>query len=193
MKQGRKVIGVILCVAIILGFYYMISNREPDMDQNHKKKSNIEILLDKDIKANYPKTPREVIKTYNQILDCLYNEKTTGREQDKLLDMEKQLLDEELLEKNSKDSLKEAFNDELSYYQGQNREMTVLAVSDTKDITYGTIEGRDMAYVNATYLLTQEKSYAKVVQEYALRKDAKGQWKIVAFRVVKGEEGSEEK
>ena len=34
----------------------------------------------KDLEKDYPPTPREVIKYYNEILDCFYNEEATKEE-----------------------------------------------------------------------------------------------------------------
>ena len=62
--------------------------------------TEIQKLITKNLDTNYPATPREVVKYYNRILECFYDDTYTDDELESLADQARKLLDDELLENN---------------------------------------------------------------------------------------------
>ena len=79
------IIGVI-CVGIVAGFYYYLTNRSPRSVETTGETDEITSVLSKNLEKDYPASPRAVIKYYNRILLCLYNETYDDEQYQKLLE-----------------------------------------------------------------------------------------------------------
>ena len=76
MKKSYVII-VVLCVALLVGGYVLWMNRSGDASSENVELTKVQQLITKDLEKNYPKTPREVVKVYNEIITCFYNEEYT--------------------------------------------------------------------------------------------------------------------
>ena len=68
------VIGAILA-ALVLGYYWYLSNLDHSNDNESSKETKVEEvdrILNKDLDAAYPETPRGVVKWYNRIITEYY-------------------------------------------------------------------------------------------------------------------------
>ena len=90
------IIGVI-CVGIVAGFYYYLTNRAPRSVETTGETDEITSVLSKNLEKDYPASPRAVIKYYNRILLCLYNETYDDEQYQKLLEKMRALMDDCLL------------------------------------------------------------------------------------------------
>ena len=65
-----------------------------------------------------------------------------------------------------------------------------LLITHPYDVEFQTIDGAECACVTASYFVRDDEGYSKTAQEYILRKDQEGKWKILAFQegVVKEDE-----
>ena len=80
MKKKSTVITVIvmlLVAAAIVAGYFIISTRKNKENYEGGERTELDILLEKDLDKSYPLTSREVIKFYSRILKCYYNEELT--------------------------------------------------------------------------------------------------------------------
>ena len=96
-KHIRGVIAGIICVLLVVGYYYYLSHRDTKTVADTTELTAITKITTKNLDTSYPKTPREVIKLYNDILKCYYNEDCTDAEIEALGAQARKLLDEELL------------------------------------------------------------------------------------------------
>ena len=71
--------------------------------------------------------------------------------------------------------------------------IATASVCDTDEVAYKKVEGSDCAYVTASYFLRSTKAYNRANQEYVLRKDENGDWKILGFVALEGDNGDAEK
>ena len=75
MKKGIRIVGIaIICIGIIVGYYYYLSNHGKKDVENSTEISKVDEALSRDLAKDYPPTPREVVKFYNKLLQCFYNE-----------------------------------------------------------------------------------------------------------------------
>ena len=67
MKKGIRIVGIaIICIGIIVGYYYYLSNHGKKDVENSTEISKVDEALSRDLAKDYPPTPREVVKFYNK-------------------------------------------------------------------------------------------------------------------------------
>lgn len=177
-KNLKSIIIVVICAILCLGYFYYLSNRNADKEE---ELSEVEMVISKDLEKSYPQTPREVVKFYNRILKCYYNEEYTEAQLEQLVDQVILLMDEELKEKNPREQFIANVKADIKAFQEEKKQMSGIQLAGTDDIEKKTIEGREYAYVQSSYYIKSEKSGARASQTYILRKDEDGNWKILGF------------
>lgn len=192
MKQMRMVLVGILCVALVVGFYYYLSNRTPDSVQDTQEISEITKITTKNLDTSYPSTPREVIKFYNRILTCVYNEEYTDEEFDAMAEQIWKMMDADLQENNPLEQYRETLRADVASYQAENRIIATTSVCDSSDVEYRKVQEYECAYVTASYFLQSDTAFNRANQEYVLRQDSTGKWKIYGFAVIGGSDSNAE-
>ena len=192
MKQMRMVLVGILCVGLVVGFYYYLSNRTTDSVQDTQEISEITKITTKNLDTSYPATPREVIKFYNRILTCVYNEEYTDEEFDAMAEQIWKMMDADLQENNPLDLYRETLRADVASYQAENRIIATTSVCDSSDVDYRKVQGYECAYVTASYFLQSDTAFNRVNQEFVLRQDSTEKWKIYGFAVIGGSDGNAE-
>ena len=181
MKNGIKTaVIVVVCAALCLGYYYYLSHR----DTGEEKMTEVEMLISKDLENSYPKTAREVVKFYNRILKCYFDQEYSQEQLAQLAEQARKLMDEELQEINPPDVYLESVKAEIASYAADEKAISDVSVENSKEVEYKTKNGRECAYVDVAYFLKnysgKEKS-GRAGQTYILRKDDDGRWKILGF------------
>ncbi len=181
MKKIGIVILAVLCVGMIcLGFFFV--KRNADSNQNKDVElTEVEKLITKDLSKNYPATPREVVKLYNRIITCYYEHDYTDEQLSQLADQAWELFDEELQKNNPKEQYLASVQMDIANYEQRERYIAQSDVCDSQDVLYKTIDGDEIAYVNASYFVREGSTYDKSYQQYVLRQDAQDRWKILVF------------
>lgn len=189
MKQKTIIRAIITvsAVALVIGsYYYFTVYKSPSVEDNVEL-TEVQQVITKDLEDNYPATPREVVKCYNRIQECFYNESYTDEELYDLGDQARMLMDEELLANNPRDSYFDALKADIAEYEEKDIEIVSSDVCDSNDVHYQKIDGDECAYVTASYFIDEAKSYSRTYQMYVLRKDEDGNWKILVFYQVEGD------
>jgi len=190
MKKIRLIIIAIACICLICGGYFLFSQNNTVSEENL---TEVEKVLVKDLKKDYPKTPREVVKFYNRIVKCYYSEKLSDKEIEDMVDQMRYLLDEDLLMVNPRDEYYKSVVKDIEDYNSKNKRIVNTDVCDSNDVTYvddvkdGENEVDKLAYVNASYFINTDGQFANTYQQFVLRQDDDGRWKILTFYEVEGE------
>lgn len=187
MKKAGRIIAVAAAVGLVIGGYYYFSVVRNPAAETGEELTEVQRVITKDMEENYPATPREVVKDYNRILNCLYNEEYTEKELYALGDQARLLFDEELLDNNPRDAYFDALTAELESYKEASKKIMSIDVCDSNDVDYQTVRGDECAYVRASYFMDENKSYSRANQMYVLRKDDDGKWKILGFYELEGD------
>ena len=190
MKKAIRIgLSVIICAGLVVGYYYYLSHRnDNNTTEDATKVTEVDKILQKDFDEQYPTSPREVVKWYNRIITAYYGEEYTDEQLEGMDDQARKLLDDELLQYNPKDTYLENLKKDIDNYKTLNKKIVQSSVSDSNDITYATVKGASCAYVNAYYFSKEGSNYSRTYQEFVLRKDSKGKWKILTFRLTEGED-----
>ena len=184
MKKKSTVITVIvmlLVAAAIVAGYFIISARKNKENYEGGERTELDILLEKDLDKSYPLTSREVIKFYSRILKCYYNEELTEEQLGGLLDQMRGLFDEEFLAQNPRDTHLSELEEEIRDLAARKCKITSYQVQQSGNIVTWTDEEKEYARVIASYTQQEDRKYFKVYEEFILRKDENGKWKILGW------------
>ena len=148
----------------------------------------------KDLENSYPKTPRSVVKLYNQIITAYYENEYTEEEFEQLTVQARLLMDDALLENNPTDQYRQAVKSEVANYKNRSRTIRQTDVCDTNEVQYLTDKsnGDQLAYVTASYFVQEKEEFDKTYQKYVLRQDSEGRWKILNYYQIKGDSSEQD-
>lgn len=197
MKKGTKTFTLIIFFAalIALGSYFYVTNKA-DNSQEVTTTSEKDILLNYDMAGNYPKTVREAVKMHCRYLKYIYNEGLAKDfTEDDLFVMNqkmRQLYDDELLEINQADQQLKALNKEMEVYKAKKQKIVSYTLAEASQIEYNTDNGKEYAKMRVTIAMRIDGSSFSADEEYILRKDAEGKWKILGWQAVQQDKANEE-
>lgn len=190
-KKSRVVVIAIVCIAVILGAFWQVTRSRGASVEDTVELTEVQKVITKDLDANYPETPREVVKTYNRIISCFYDQSYTDDELYDLGHQARKLFDDELLESNPEDTYFDALKADIAEYKEASKTIVSSSVCDSNDVKYQTVDGDECAYVTASYFINESKKYSRTNQTYVLRKDEDGKWKILVFYKTEGDSQNE--
>ena len=131
-KQIRMIIVGLVCVALVVGYYYHLSHRSTKTAEDTTELTAITKITTKNLDTSYPQTPREVIKLYNDILKCYYNEDCTEDEIRALGAQARKLMDDELLQNNPEDQYYSALMTDIQNYKDAGKTINTTDVCDSE-------------------------------------------------------------
>lgn len=185
------VIGIIL-LGMIIGYYFYLSGKsDKDAGSQVLETTLTQDVLAKDLETSYPATPKEVMKYYNEIQECYYNEDNDDATIKKVMLKSRELFDEELLAKNDEDTQYEDLMKEVKSFQEQERDIFGWSTDSAEDVEYNTFDGREWASIHSYYTIRTKGVHSKTTEVFLLRKDAEGKWKIYGWDLEKPTEAGE--
>ncbi len=179
----------ILAILIIWSFYNITMKGQSQGDEIPK--TEVEKLVKKDIEGNYPGTPREVLKLYCRITQCLYNDEMTEEQFEQLADQLRLLFDDELLENNENELYKKNLSTDIMSYHENEERISSYDVQLDSATKYGTIKKEKYATLKVSLLIQKSgsnKGLTKIYEEFLLRKSKDGKWKILNWQLASGED-----
>ncbi len=187
-KEKIKLIIIFSVVSVILLAVFFWLNNRPDDGIFEKKTvasdSQIKKLLSKNIDASYPGTPREVVKLYLNIIQCMYNSKWTESEFDGLIAMQRGLFDEEFLFANPLDRHKAVAKAEAAAAKENSRTILTYKVQSNNKTDRYKKNGDSLASLSSYYMMKEGTKYTYVYVEFVLREDENHRWKILGYRLA---------
>ncbi|MCQ2541571.1 MAG: hypothetical protein MJ112_04645 [Lachnospiraceae bacterium] len=188
MDRGRIIKATILIsmmIALIIGYYSYLSSRNDRInsqqaaEQQALQMTDTQELIARSAYKEYPTTPTQVVKYYNEITSCFYNDTYSDEELEKLAELCKNLYDMELVA-NQADYL-EKLREDIKVFKSGNITIYDSTVTPATDVVYFEHEGYECAKLNCVYTLKSGTNYQTTVEVYILRKDVEGHWKIFGF------------
>lgn len=183
-SSKQTLIAMIIFCALLIGAYYFIS-KDQNKTENSEEieiETEYETLVNKDLETTYPATPREVVKLYCRYSKCLYNEALQDEEIEELSQKIRNLYDEELNQNNSEENYLYNLKMEIADFRNNNRTITKIQIAKAEDVQTWTDSEQEYAKMNVAITQKELEVTGKSVEEFLLRKDASGRWKILGFR-----------
>lgn len=187
MRKGPKSAAVIAVIAItVFALYYYLTNKVERYDPEVETSAVEDVLL-RNLEKDYPPTVREVIKYYNDIMNCYYSESPTDEEIQKLADKAMELYDAELAEFQDEAAYIENLKAEIDSFAATDTVLSHVALSSSTAVEYYTYNGRDCAQIRCIYTMRQKTNLMTIKEVYVLRKDDSGRWKILGWTPAEDE------
>ena len=185
-KIVKIAIVTIICAGLILGYYYYLTHRNGNGAQNQgDDRTAIEKCLDRDLDYDYPKTPREVVKYFNEIQMCLYNESAGEEMINNLAEQQFKLFDKELQDNNPSMQYYQSIRNDVRSYKEAERIIVSAVLCSSDEVIYKDVEDKGYcAFVTCSYLLRDKNGATPVMQQYVLRKDENDNWRILVYYVT---------
>lgn len=183
-KKGKfttqTIIVVMVLIVAVVGYYCYLVNRSNRQTQE-RTLTTVENILLRDLENNYPPTPKEVIRYYNDLIKCFYNEDCSQEQLEELARKARGLYDQELLDHNEWDTYIFNLEAEIQDFKNNNRKISNISLAASTDVDEFTQDGFKFAKIRCGYIILQGRESSSTVQVYLLRRDGDGHWKIYGW------------
>ncbi len=185
MKKNRTkntILGLVALCAAVIVVYFAIVNIPKNEEKVVMTPAAKE--LTQNFETNYPPTPREVVKHYAEITKCYYDPETTEDQIVGLSKMMRQLFDDELLANQSYDDYLASLKAEILQYRDQGKTIASYSESTSTEVKYTNNEYGSLATLFLTFNMRTNGVIGKVKEEFILRQDEDGHWKILGWQLA---------
>lgn len=180
MQHLKKIIIGLILVGLVVGYYFYLSNRTPDTEKVVSSNEEVSKLINRNLDSTYyPEFPTDVVKFYSRIVQAYYTTGLSNKEVKALGTQARKLFDIELLTRNPEEEFYTNLQNDVAEYNQLERIIPDFTIESASDVKPFTFQGDTYAKVTAAYLVREKGSIATIYQEYTLRKDESGRWKIL--------------
>ena len=183
-------IAMFVVVIVVVAFYSVMTNRFGSRPEEESS-SEVDKLLNYDFLDNYPKTVRETVKLHCRYMNCAYNDNFTKEQLYTVNQNMRQLMDTELLSINTEESQLKALEKDIQFYIDNKQKYVSYSLAEASQIKYNTENDVEYAKIRVGTMLRVDGATVKGDQEYLLRKDAQGRWKILGWQADTGSAATE--
>ncbi len=200
-KKGMIRTAVILLVlaGLVVMYYTHLTKRNKEATSMEAveisavtEMTEVQRLIAQSKLAQYPATPVQLIKRYNEIMVCFYNEEWTETELRALAQMLRSYFDVELLAQQTDEEYFEALKADIMPFREQKITIYSTEVAPSTDVRYYEHNGYECASLTCNYTLKQminsNIAYDERQQIFVLRKDPVGHWCIFGFQETEKKE-----
>jgi len=179
----------ILAVLVLVYYYHLSSRRGAPTEETDVTLTVVQEVLSRNLTANYPPTPKEVVRYYSDITECFYNEEYTEEEFQQLAVQIQGLYDKELIANKTQEQYITDLQTEILTFREMNYTISSYTLSSSVDIENSkfTRDGYEWAKVYCYYSLSDGTRILKTSEVFLLRKDEEGHWKIYGWDLADGE------
>lgn len=188
----KNFIILIVLALLIVGAFVLVANRGSKKDETPVMMTAVEEVLNRNLDMNYPATPKEVVKMYSEITRCFYAEEYTEEQLLEMAEQSRKLFDDELRANQTDDQYVMNLNSVIHNYKEQKRIISSFSVASASDVEYYDFKGDKWARLMAVYTIKTDHVFDTSKEEYLLRKDADGHWKIFGWRVMEEDNAENE-
>ena len=165
-----------------MGYYFYLSGKDVKDAQDEIIETTLtQDVLARDLEKDYPVTPKEVMKYYNEIQECYYsgeNDKVTIKA---LMQKSRVLFAEELLVENPEEAQFEELMKEVESFKEKEMVLTMWSTDEASDVEYNTFEDAEWATIHSYYTIKTKGLSTKTTEIFLMKKDADGRWKIYGW------------
>ncbi|MCM1153831.1 MAG: hypothetical protein NC314_10100 [Roseburia sp.] len=181
-SNGVKIviIGVVLA-AIVIFFFYYSANKVDEMQEEEVKSTQVQTVLLRDLEKNYPPSPKEVVKYFNEISKCFYNEEYTENELNALAVKIQGIYDDELVANKTQEEYIKDLKADIAEMKQNDRSISSYQMTASTDVEFFTEAGDSCARLYCTYSIRQGTGMLQSTMVFILRQDEDKHWKILGW------------
>lgn len=187
MKKNGKTIFVIgFLVVLGLVYYYYLANKDVKKDATDLAANNNEVavLTSKDIMADYPESPKEVVNLYARITKAYYDSSLTDEQIEALGKQARLLFDKELKDSQTEADYMEKLKEDIKAYNDTKTKISSYAIQSATKTKYATMEGKQYSSIILVYYIRQGDDLINSYTKFTMRKDDEGRWKILFWELT---------
>lgn len=186
-KYGRTIIVIAILVALGLGYYYYLANKDTGKDATDiaADTSEVSVLISKDIMANYPESPKDVVNLYARITKAYYDTSLTNEQIEALGKQARLMFDDELKNTQTDADFYEKLKEDIGNYNSTKTRISSYVIQSAAKTKYSTFKDRQYASIALVYYLRQGDKLIDSPTKFTLRKDDDGHWKILFWELTK--------
>lgn len=183
LNKNMRTVGFMtfFALVIVLSYYFLTTSDKP-ADKSATAQTEYEQIINIDLEANYPATPREVTKLFGRIIKYLYDQPKEEEIRPLALKVRK-LYDEAFLEHNPEDEYLNELYAELASWQEDKRRITNYLLTNEDLEEESVIEGVKYAIKYVTYTIKEKAKFTET-WKVLLKQDEESRWKIVGWEFV---------
>ena len=184
-KYGRTIIVIAVLVALGLGYYYYLANKDTGKDATDiaADTSEVSVLISKDIMANYPESPKDVVNLYARITKAYYDTSLTNEQIEALGKQARLMFDDELKNTQTDADFYEKLKEDIGNYNSTKTRISSYVIQSAAKTKYSTFKDRQYASIALVYYLRQGDKLIDSPTKFTLRKDD-GHWKILFWELT---------
>lgn len=185
-KYGRTIIVIAVLVALGLGYYYYLANKDTGKDATDiaADTSEVSVLISKDIMANYPESPKDVVNLYARITKAYYDTSLTDEQIEALGKQARLMFDDELKNTQTDADFYEKLKEDIGNYNSTKTHISSYVIQSAAKTKYSTFKDRQYASIALVYYLRQGDKLIDSPTKFTLRKDDDGHWKILFWELT---------
>ena len=185
-KYGRTIIVIAVLVALGLGYYYYLANKDTGKDATDiaADTSEVSVLISKDIMANYPESPKDVVNLYARITKAYYDTSLTNEQIEALGKQARLMFDDELKNTQTDADFYEKLKEDIGNYNSTKTRISSYVIQSAAKTKYSTFKDRQNASIALVYYLRQGDKLIDSPTKFTLRKDDDGHWKILFWELT---------
>lgn len=185
-KYGRTIIVIAVLVALGLGYYYYLANKDTGKDATDiaADTSEVSVLISKDIMANYPESPKDVVNLYARITKAYYDTSLTNEQIEALGKQARLMFDDELKNTQTDVDFYEKLKEDIGNYNSTKTRISSYVIQSAAKTKYSTFKDRQYASIALVYYLRQGDKLIDSPTKFTLRKDDDGHWKILFWELT---------
>ena len=185
-KYGRTIIVIAVLVALGLGYYYYLANKDTGKDATDiaADTSEVSVLISKDIMANYPESPKDVVNLYARITKAYYDTSLTDEQIEALGKQARLMFDDELRNTQTDADFYEKLKEDIGNYNSTKTHISSYVIQSAVKTKYSTFKDRQYASIALVYYLRQGDKLIDSPTKFTLRKDDDGHWKILFWELT---------
>ena len=185
-KYGRTIIVIAVLVALGLGYYYYLANKDTGKDATDiaADTSEVSVLISKDIMANYPESPKDVVNLYARITKAYYDTSLTDEQIEALGKQARLMFDDELKNTQTDADFYEKLKEDIGNYNSTKTRISSYVIQSVAKTKYSTFKDRQYASIALVYYLRQADKLIDSPTKFTLRKDDDGHWKILFWELT---------
>ena len=193
-KYGRTIIVIAVLVALGLGYYYYLANKDTGKDATDiaADTSEVSVLISKDIMANYPESPKDVVNLYARITKAYYDTSLTDDQIEALGKQARLMFDDELKNTQTDTDFYEKLKEDIGNYNSTKTRISSYVIQSAAKTKYSTFKDRQYASIALVYYLRQGDKLIDSPTKFTLRKDDDGHWKILFWELTEISSDSEQ-
>ena len=185
-KYGRTIIVIAVLVALGLGYYYYLANKDTGKDATDiaADTSEVSVLISKDIMANYPESPKDVVNLFARITKAYYDTSLTTEQIEALGKQARLMFDDELKNTQTDADFYEKLKEDIGNYNSTKTRISSYVIQSAAKTKYSTFKDRQYASIALVYYLRQGDKLIDSPTKFTLRKDDDGHWKILFWELT---------